>query len=414
LLLAFSCKRRGFCPSCAGRRMAQTAAHLVERVIPWVPTRQWVVSVPVPVRYWMAASQGLTARIHTIIRSTIGQYYVNKAVARGFPRAKVQPGSVTFMQRFGSALNLNFHLHVIFLEGVYLDRTDQGRKPRFVKGEPPTDADIATVIQTISRRVIRTLRRLGYLEAGTDVVVATGHDPLRDEAPELAQTLAASVQQRLAFGERAGQKVRRIGAGFGVDGEAPTLTGPRCASVQGFSLHAGTQVPAHRRDQLERLIRYTARGAVSLERLAQDAHGDLVYTFTHPWSDGTTGIRLSPLELLEKLAALVPLPRMHLVRYGGCLAPHSHLRGAIVPTPRQQGMADEEHDTASPRWSWARLLKRVFALDMARCPFCQQGTLRIIAAITQGAVIRKILQHLKLSADPPPIAPARVRQETFA
>jgi hypothetical protein len=66
-----------------------------------------------------------------------------------------------------------------------------------------------------------------------------------------------------------------------VDGEAPTLTGPRCASVQGFSLHANTQVPAHRRDQLERLIRYTARGAVSLERLTQDAHGDLVYTFTH-------------------------------------------------------------------------------------------------------------------------------------
>ena len=56
MLLAFSCKRRGFCPSCAGRRMAQTAAHLVERVIPWVPTRQWVVSMPVPLRYWMAAS----------------------------------------------------------------------------------------------------------------------------------------------------------------------------------------------------------------------------------------------------------------------------------------------------------------------------------------------------------------------
>ena len=61
LLLPFSCKRRGFCPSCAGRRMAQTAAHLVECVIPWVPTRQWVVSVPMALRYWMAASQDLTA-----------------------------------------------------------------------------------------------------------------------------------------------------------------------------------------------------------------------------------------------------------------------------------------------------------------------------------------------------------------
>ena len=166
-------------------------------------------------------------------------------------------------------------------------------------------------------------------------------------------------------------------------------------------------------DQLECLIRYTARGAVSLERLEQ-ANGDLVYTFTHPWSDGTTGIRLSPMELLEKLAALVPLPRVHLVRYGGCQAPHSHLREAIIPTPRQQGVDEEETDTGSPRWSWARLLKRVFALEMARCPFCQRGSLRIIAAITQGEMIRKILRHLKLAVDPSSIAPARVRQEAFA
>jgi len=61
VLLAFSCKRRGFCPSCADRRMAQTAAHLVECVMPWVPTRQWLVSVPIPLRYWTAASQDLTA-----------------------------------------------------------------------------------------------------------------------------------------------------------------------------------------------------------------------------------------------------------------------------------------------------------------------------------------------------------------
>src|SRR5207244_13637076 len=127
-----------------------------------------------------------------------------------------------------------------------------------------------------------------------------------------------------------------------------------------------------------------------------------------------TGIRLSPLELLEKLTALVPLPRVHLVRYGGCLAPHSYLRGAIIPTPRQQGVDEPEASIASPRWSWARLLKRVCALDMVRCPFCQQGSLRIIAALTHGKVIRKILRHLKLAADPPPIAPARVRQEAFA
>jgi hypothetical protein len=414
LLVPFSCKRRGFCPSCAGRRMAQTAAHLVEQVIPWVPTRQWVVSVPIPLRYWTASSQDLTAQVHTVIRRTITQYYVNQAVARGVPRGQVHPGSVTFIQRFGSALQLNVHYHVLCLEGVFLDRTDQGRPPRFLQGEPPTDADVASVVQKISRRVIRTLRHLGYLDAGIEAPVATGYDPLRDTAPELARTMAASVQQRIAWGERAGQHVRRIGSGFGYEGEAPRLTGPRCASINGFSLHANTAIPAHRRDQLEQLIRYTARGAVSLERLQADANGDLVYTFTHPWSDGTTGIRLSPLELLEKLAALVPLPHVHLVRYGGCLAPHSHLRAAILPTPRQQGLDEPEACPTSSRWSWARLLQRVFDLDMATCPWCRRGTLRLIAVINQESVITRILRHLQLASVPPPIAPARARPETYA
>jgi putative transposase/transposase-like zinc-binding protein len=413
LLLPFSCKRRGFCPSCAARRMAQTAAHLVECVIPWVPTRQWVVSVPVPLRYWMASSQDLTAQVHTIIRTTIGQYYVNQAVTRGFERANLQPGSVTFIQRFGSALNLHLHFHILFLEGVYLDRTEASLKPRFLTVEPPSDADVANVMQKISHRVIRKLRHLGYLEAGGDAAVATGYDPLVEDAPALARTLAASVQQRMAFGERAGQHVRRIGSGFGHEGEHPALTGPRCARVHGFSLHANTEIPAHRRDQLERLIRYTGRGAVSLERLQEDANGDLVYTFTHPWSDGTTGITLSPLELLEKLAALVPLPRVHLVRYGGCLAPHSHLRGAIRPTPRQQGLDGEEAHTGTPYWPWARLLGRVFGLEMSTCPFCRRGTLRLIAVIAQESVITRILRHLQLASVPPPIAPARARQERF-
>src|SRR5262249_46454525 len=138
--------------------------------------------------------------------------------------------------------------------------------------------------------------------------------------------------------------------------------------------------------------------------------GQCALSLPNPWSDGTTGLTLSPLELLEKLAALVPLPHVHLVRYGGCLAPHSHLRHAIMATPRQQGMDGEETQRGTPYWTWARLLKRVFALEMGTCPFCQRGVLRLIAVITQGEVMRKILRHLKRSADPPPIAPARSRQ----
>jgi hypothetical protein len=76
-----------------------------------------------------------------------------------------------------------------------------------------------------------------YLEAGSDDAVATGYDPLMSDEPALARTTAASVQQCIAFGERAGQQVRRMGAGFGYEGEHPALTGSRCASVNGFSWH---------------------------------------------------------------------------------------------------------------------------------------------------------------------------------
>jgi hypothetical protein len=71
-----------------------------------------------------------------------------------------------------------------------------------------------------------------------DATVATADDPLLDNEPELARTMAASVTQRIFFGERAREKVRRIGSGFGYAGERPALTGPRCASVHGFSWHA--------------------------------------------------------------------------------------------------------------------------------------------------------------------------------
>src|SRR5262249_5776791 len=115
----------------------------------------------------------------------------------------------------------------------------------------------------------------------------------------------------------------------------------------------------------------------------------------------------------EKLAALVPLPHVHLVRYGGCLAPHSHLRGVIRPTPRQQGLDGEEAPTGTPYWPWAKLLGRVFGLDMRTCPFCRRGALHIIAVITQESVITRILRHLQLASVPPPLTPARGRQELF-
>ena len=124
--------------------------------------------------------------------------------------------------------------------------------------------------------------------------------------------------------------------------------------------------------------------------------------------------RLKTFAVLEKLAALVPLPRVHLVRYGGCLAPPSKLRATILPTPRQQGIEAPEASRGAPRWTWAQLLKRVFDLDLATSPRCQRGTLRIIAAIAYAQGIHPILWHLKRTPDPPPIASARCAQAAFA
>jgi hypothetical protein len=137
------------------------AAHRSEPGIPWGSTRPWGVSGPVSWRYWMAGAPALTAKGHTIIRTTVGPYDVNQAVTRGLDRAPVPPGSVPFIQRFGSALNVHLHCHCVFLAGVYLDRTAVGLKPRLLAGAPPTDTDMAAVLQKSSRRGIRTLRRLG-------------------------------------------------------------------------------------------------------------------------------------------------------------------------------------------------------------------------------------------------------------
>ena len=129
-----------------------------------------------------------------------------------------------------------------------------------------------------------------------------------------------------------------------------------------------------------------------------------------PYRDGTTHIVMSPLEFMQRLAALVPRPRLHLIRFHGVLAPHAALRAAIVPSPAQQATehaVDHAHAQGSPaRMSWARLLKRVFDIDIEYCPRCG-GRLQIIAAIVDPPLIAQILAHLHLPARAPPRSPAR-------
>ena len=94
---------------------------------------------------------------------------------------------------------------------------------------------------------------------------------------------------------------------------------------------------AGERAKLERLCRYVSRPPVAVDRMALTATGHVRYTLKTPYRDGTTHILLEPLDLMARLAALVPPPRMHLTRYHGVFAPHSQLRAAITPAGRGRG-----------------------------------------------------------------------------
>ena len=118
---------------------------------------------------------------------------------------------------------------------------------------------------------------------------------------------------------------------------------------------------------------------------------------------------MSPLEFMQRLAALVPRPRLHLIRFHGVLAPHAKLRAQIVAAGSEnetEHAADHVHAHHSPpRLRWARLLKRVFDIDLEHCPECG-GSLKIIAAIEEPPVMVRILAHLGLPTRAPPRSPA--------
>ena len=109
LLVAFSCKLRGICPSCGTRRMAETAAYLVDNILPRVPVRQWVLSFPIPLRSLFAVHTALLTAVLQIIHRVITTLLIQQT---GIKRKHAATGAITLIQRFGSAANLNIHFGV--------------------------------------------------------------------------------------------------------------------------------------------------------------------------------------------------------------------------------------------------------------------------------------------------------------
>jgi hypothetical protein len=156
--------------------------------------------------------------------------------------------------------------------------------------------------------------------------------------------------------------------------------------------------------------RCVLRPALAQDRLSLTEDGEVVYELKTPYSDGTSRIRMNPLEFLEKLVALVLPPKIHLIRYHGCLAPHSTLRSRIVPKPADEKEDEPErlsehedsrcHGSRPYRISWAKILSRVFLTDFEHCEKCG-GKMKVISAIMDADIIRRILTHIGVSPDPP-------------
>lgn len=193
-LLAFSCKKRGFCPSCGARRMAESAALLVDEVFPEQPVRQWVLSVPYPLRFLFASRPDVMGQVLGIVYRCIATHLMKKA---GFSRKTAQTGAVTLIQRFGSALNLNVHFHMLFLDGVYVERPDGSLRFRWVKA--PSSAELTRLTQTLARRIGRYLERQGWLTQDAENSYLAG-DAL--EAGPMAPLLSSSITYRIAVGRQ--------------------------------------------------------------------------------------------------------------------------------------------------------------------------------------------------------------------
>ena len=399
-VIAFSCKGRGFCPSCTGRRMADTAARLVDDVFPLnVSVRQWVVSLPLEIRYRLAYDGKLLSDVLAVFLRVVRGWYYKQAKAAGYK--DVRSGSVCFCQRFGGAINANPHFHNLQIDGVYT--YDEGdARPVFVPVPELKDEDVKTIVETTAHRVIRLLTRRGILD-GDQL------DPLAEESPFLAGVTAASVQSMIATGERAGMRVRRVLS----DPAEAVRTGPLCYASRGFSLHAATTVAADDRAALERLCKYVTRPPLAAGRLTKISDDLLSFRLKTPWSDGTTAILLSPIELLEKLSALVPAPRRNLVRYYGVLAPHAKDREKIVPAISVEEQPDDEQAPAPRKYrlSWSALLARTFNLHLETCSLCG-GKMKVVAAVTDPASVRRYLQGVGLPAATPTLAPARAPPQT--
>jgi len=247
----------------------------------------WLLSPTTPkrLRYFPEREPAAASAVRHILLRVVEAH-----LRRSSPGASAQArfGAVSFVHRFGASLNRHLHYHCCILDGVF-DPLQAGGV-QFRQASAPTPEVVAAIQQQVRRRVLRWFSRHGLL------------DP--DDARDM-----------LAW------------------------------ASSGFSLDASVCIAGHDRAGLERLLRYCARPPFALERIEQVNEERIVYRLPRPQRDGRTALSLTPLELIDHLAALIPPPRLHRHRYHGVLAPNAPLRLAATSYGRD---ADLTHPPRPP------------------------------------------------------------------
>jgi len=416
-LVAFTCAGRGFCPTCLGRRMNQTTHNLLAHVLPAQPLRQWVVTVPFPLRAPLAYEPGLMALVARVFEDSLLRW-VRQRLAPGDPTA--QGGLLTVIQRSSGDMRLNPHLHVVALDGVYVAGPDG--QPVFRELPRLKTSEVADVVQITKVRVLKALERRGVVRVSPECLEVD--DVLSARDPVLAQLAAAAVAGLAPAGpaERKREPVL-----FPAGGE-PEIVGELVVQDCGFNLHAKTHAGALDDEARARLLRYILRPPLSQERLAVLPDHRVRITLKRPWSDGTYALEMDALALLARLASAVPPPRQHQTRYAGVLSAAAHWRPLIIPPvpadpsatqtatpPPASTPAEPAHSKPGrPRPSgnrcryirWATLLRLTFGLTVDQCPGCG-GQMKLRALVRDPEGIERFLRHENLWSPPPTPSPAR-------
>jgi hypothetical protein len=316
--------------------MANTAGFLVDRVVPDVPLRQYVLTLPYELRKLVAFKADVLTAVARIFVDSIFAIY--RAHAKRDGVAAPQCGATNFIQRFNS-LNLHVHFHLAVLDGVFARNTEG--ELVFHAASPPTPADLDAILARTARLTIAWLRRHGYVD----------DSPLEARSNELPTQTALDACAAIAMGRGTMRTMQRDGTEDD-DGHGPREQPERPAFVferDGFNLHAGVRIEAGDDLGRERLLRYGARPPLSLERLRRLPGGRVAYRLKYVAHGRRGKYRvMAALEFMARLAAIVAPPRYPLTRFAGVLAPRSAWRSEVVPKPREQGKTCEATRAEKP------------------------------------------------------------------